>query len=612
MKSAFCTFCLILILFLNSFANDSLTIEKFEFKKFDTNFNSIETQTDNIDEFFIRDIFFNSSNVPIGSVGNVASPILNLSPFGFFHSGFEILPNYYNNYFFNGDHLFFLNKALTSIKFSLGSKREQNIAFFHSQNFGKRFNFFARSQNFRSDGFYRNQTSRSNSFDLGFSFYSKNKKFFTDALISSNKIYNRENGGIIDSLFLVDATIEKSLIEVNLLQASNSFRNNRLSITNRYIPNNLNDLFADTLFSRFYFYHTINFQEQRRYYLDSLANDFYGANNYSSVSSTDFIYNRNIVNKIGVFYGGKLKYINCWLSNPIDYVSTYFDSFNNVGLDLNVDLHKKIGLFSAKFFGKYFFSGYNRNDYVIRFGVFKSSMNNRFIIGLNSELLKSSPFFLYNNFFSNRNSWNNNFDKENFFKLGLTASYKKLLSFDCDYFSLKNLILFNQSNLPSQFENDLINYYRFSVSANLSKKHFASLSTINFQKPLNSSLSLNLPVLFFRERVRFLFNSFKRNLASEIGLDFVYSSKTYGWTYIPSVSVFVLSNRSFVLGYPRLDFVYDFKVRNLSGYFRVDNVLSGFTGDLYYTLDGFPMPDRTIRLGIIWTFIDDKFIEKKE
>jgi hypothetical protein len=28
-------------------------------------------------------------------------------------------------------------------------------------------------------------------------------------------------------------------------------------------------------------------------------------------------------------------------------------------------------------------------------------------------------------------------------------------------------------------------------------------------------------------------------------------------------------------------------------------------------LEGYPMPDRTIRLCLIWTFIDNRFIEKK-
>ena len=120
----------LLTFFLNTFANDTLVDKTFEFKKFDSNLNLLDFKSDTIADLFLKDIFFNSLVSSSATTGNNASPIFVLTPLSFFHSGYELLPNYYENYFFKEDEIFYLNKAITSLKFSLGSKREQNISFF--------------------------------------------------------------------------------------------------------------------------------------------------------------------------------------------------------------------------------------------------------------------------------------------------------------------------------------------------------------------------------------------------------------------------------------------------------------------------------------------------
>jgi hypothetical protein len=195
-------------------------------------------------------------------------------------------------------------------------------------------------------------------------------------------------------------------------------------------------------------------------------------------------------------------------------------------------------------------------------------------------------------------------------RLGFNSSYKKRVSLDLDYFSLKNLIYFNELNKPVQVENDFIRYFKLNISANFKFKKIVSKSALIFQRPLSNTVDLNFPSLFLVEKFRFQFNSFKKNLRSGIGIDASYSSAANGWRYLPSISVFTLNNNFSAFSYPRIDFVYDFKVRNLEGFVRVDNILSGVKNDLFFTLEGYPMPDRTIRLCLIWTFIDDRFIQK--
>jgi hypothetical protein len=594
------------------FADDTTVHRQFSFRKFNSNLFQKELATDTTNNFFLKDVLFNSFSTPVASVGNVSSPVFSLSPGTFFHSGFEVLPNYYYDYFFLEPEVYHLSKAITSLKFSLGSKREQGIAFFHSQNIGERLNIFSRSQNFRSDGFYRNQTSRSNCFEIGFSLTSKNNRIFTNSNLSVGSIYNRENGGLADSVIFNDVTIDKSLLDVNLLQSSNRFRKNSWKISNRFFMKDYGLILADSLSYKFSLYHNFTFEEIKRNYLDSISDDFYGEGNYSSLSSTDFIYNRNIENKIGAFYGNTFNYLNVWVSNPINYVSTFFQRINNPGLDVNVEALKKIKLVSARFSFKYYLNNYNKGDYNLNWELVKFFNDGRFNLGLNANLLRSSPFLFFNRFYSNRNDWNNDFDSEKFLKLGITSNYRKYLFLEIDFYSIKSLILFSEFNIPKQLTNEMINYGKISLSSNFKSKRFSSYSTLVFQKPFNNSFDLNFPTFFMKEKLRILFSSFKKNLRSGIGFDIIYATSTNGWGYLPSLSVFTFNDNLSVLGYPRIDFVYDFKVKNLEGYFRVDNILSGFTEDLYYTLDRYPMADRIIRLGIIWTFIDDKFIEKKQ
>lgn len=603
MKRVEFIFFLFFLIFKNSFSEDTLVVSKFQFYKIDNSLKIIDFGPDTIGELLQKDISFNSINVPISTTGNISSPIFYLTPNALFHSGFDFLPDYFSENFPKSKYSYYSNKAFTSLKFALGSKKEQDVSFFHTQNFGKGLNFYARSQNFRSGGFYRNQTTRSNFFELGYSSFMLKKKLFSTGNLSFGRNGVRENGGLPDTIE-IDRTQEKSLYDVNILQASSNRSKYNLELKTFYFLNS-DYLAKDSIEQCFYLFHSINISEIKRYYKDSLATDFYNQANYSLVNSTDFIYNRRIDNELGFVARKSRSIFKLGLVSHLNYLNSYFNKLTNNGLEINSNFSNQSILGALNLDARYFIGAWNNGDKTISLN-FRPELkfsNLSFLLAANYN--RVSPYVYYNSYYSNRNNWINKFGKETFSSIELNLLFRKIFDLSIENYLLKNLVIIGDDYSPKQLQSS-IKYGTIKLGLKLKFNLLHSHSYIVLQKKFGNSFDLNFPSIYFKEQLRIDYFSFKRNLKNSIGFDFIYSPKTYGWGYLPSIGSFYHQSNFLVMGYPKLDFVYGFYVKNLEGYFRVDNLTSSFSKELFFTAKDYPMPDRTIRLGIIWTFVDEK------
>jgi hypothetical protein len=123
----------------------------------------------------------------------------------------------------SGQEFYQVTQAITRLYYSNASLKEQWFGLLHTQNISPNANVSLEFNRNDSKGFYVDQKLNYTGCRLGFSVFSKNKKWGLFGSSSWNRIRQKENGGMLsDSLFL-DETITNPLFENVLLTDAQSF-----------------------------------------------------------------------------------------------------------------------------------------------------------------------------------------------------------------------------------------------------------------------------------------------------------------------------------------------------------------------------------------------------
>lgn len=561
---------------------------------YDSNFLPLDSFQNNLPIFFEQNIPFNNIEFPITSSGSINGPLLTLSPESFINNGFQIFLPVNKHLFFTPNQFLISKKPYTSLKFALGQKREQNVAFYHSQNFGNKLNIYAKAKFYRADGFYRNQLSRAGSFETGVNKISDNGRGLTSISFLANRNFTRENGGINDSVF-IEPNIEKQLININMLQASNTFTENVFTI-NHFLLLNKTDQFDSLVYSNKILF-TFSYKESLRNYKDSLADSFYGDNGLFE-NSVDFNYLNSIAGGIGYIYSSNDLNFNLSANYKHNYFSTFFNRFNTNFVEFKLSGNYKISDNVLNINSGYFLFGYNHNDYYFKtnYALNKNNSVVNIFVGLNQF---EAPF-VYQEYNSNYFTWSNNFQKQTAQYAGVIYNFKKSIIFQSSIYSFNNLVLLGINGNPKLFSgnqsylNNTIKYHK-----SFQKIKFSTKAINNFSLGTNQLL---LPQLYFFTDFFYRFNPINNSLFIETGFGFGYTTKTGSWDYIPALYQFSINPVQQVFNYPQFNFITNFTVKSLNGFIRVDNFNSPFMQNVFFTAKNYPMPDLTVRFGLIWNF----------
>lgn len=592
---------------------------------------------------YIQNTLYNFQNyLDRGHLGNNGLPFNNL----YFHLssnpnylGFTYSKNNFSNYFLNPQKFNFYNTQTpySDLFYILGSKKEQDFKMTFSYNVKKNWNLSADFQRIRSEGFYLRQNTNDNFIALSSNFKSLNNRYYFLGCIIYNTAKNSENGGIAnDSIFLNSGITDKKLIDVNLTAARHTIINRSVyfkqymnfgkeskdtALHNSIIPTSrliLTSLFDNTIlkyedenptsgyYSNIYYDSTRTFDTTYTYKLE----------NELTWKRVDNKKNRGFKDMFGFGLSIKHQLIK------VVQRELFSVSGSNITQGLVNTAQEKIDttfnnlIAGAEFYNtysknrlwwnlsaKYVLNGYNKADYYAS-ALFQKAIKdslNLLILKVDEKL--QEPDYIYNHYISNHFKWNNSFEKMHISSLMLHFSMKKYnLMLGSNYTTYSNVLYFNDSANAKQFKGSI------PVLGVYLKKDFVFYNwhlnnKVNFQSVPESSV-IKLPEFVFEHSLYYENDLFKHAMRLQVGASVFLTSAYYANAFMPATSQFYLQNIKKYGNYPFIDFYICARIKTVRIFFKIDHLNSGLMGNNYILTPGYPINDRSFKLGVSWRFFD--------
>ena len=89
----------------------------------------------------------------------------------------------------------------------------------------------------------------------------------------------------------------------------------------------------------------------------------------------------------------------------------------------------------------------------------------------------------------------------------------------------------------------------------------------------------------------------------QTGIDFFYNTKFKGYNYMPSLSMYYVSD-SDIGNYPYINAFVNLKLKRVNFTFKVIHLNQNLFGGKYVSIPNYPLMERGIRFGISWNFYD--------
>lgn len=498
-----------------------------------------------------------------------------------------------------------------------GTKRYEIFKMLFSHTYRDKINITAGFQRYTSKGFYKRQQTYTNNFFLSSNYSSKGNRFGYYLYILNNGNKNQENGGIKD-VRLTDSSLKlnKELFSVNINNADRENTEQNFMI-NPWIRLNSG---ADSLASvNHYLQLKSNLINSKFTYTETgvMDDQFYKNNYYDTVKTIDSSHVRRYVNDISYSalrrnksFGWSLGYINeissIWqrtdtaFMNHISHAETVFRTVRKAGDSLSAG---KSSLESKLSFN-YVFAGVNQGNYKLESNSLLEDQNRKrssYFIDLLVESRNADH--MQRHWRSNHFIWENKYFKS-IQQFQLKAGFRKK-GFSAYGFvqSLKNYVYFDKEALPQQSSKAITNLACNINFTEIFFKHLGLSLDYLYQNTSQPSL-IRIPQNTASAKLFFSAVAANNNLHMHFGAQLsIYDSFT-SYAYMPSTQAFYLQDNFKTEAYPYLDVYLNVRIRPVSFFVRVENILYGFAGTNYAFVPGYYQPDRAFRFGINWMFFD--------
>jgi hypothetical protein len=485
-----------------------------------------------------------------------------------------------------------------------GNEQEQNFSIFHTQNISANSNYAVSYLKRSFDGYFENQSTNHSYFQSNFSTSSQSNKYNGVLGFKQHKLFNQQNGGIVDdsSFTTVDAfSANRKLLDVNLMHAYSIEKAHNLYINHSFCFVDNTDSLLNT--KQKYFRLNSSLSRRSRVYFDSLNADDFLYNYSDTVASHDslikgelstslfFLFENSSIGKNKKFsFGIKSSLIN-HKNLLVDTVLDNFNIFINYGLSVsNLQLDSRI---------KYFFSGYRNSN--LDFTNYLTFNINDSKIDLNVNASSLTPSFEYRRFFSNHHQWQNDIADQTVVDINASFSFKSLVLQHC-FFEINNPIYFNHLANPHQF-NGKSQVLQTALKHELLFNKFHLKSQVVYQYQGGAQVyqlpdfvsSIDLSYIVKPKQNHFkLFFGLKTKLFSEFNL----------MDYDPVLNSFLVNNSLIQKKYFISDFEFKFMLNNVTFYTLLTHLNAGLLGNNYFTAIHYPYPDRYLKFGLKWLFLN--------
>ena len=603
---------LFVVVFCNGQADSILVVDSTDKLYFSGNHQNLQQLKDSV--ITIRKVTANT----VQSIWNPFEYFVDSNQFELFTGGpGSVSKSLFFNYEDNKTVLtpFFSNEQLTLPKYVTdtptveatyitGNEQEQNLSIFHTQNISNKTNYAVSYLKRSFDGYFENQATNHSYFQSNFSTRSANNKYNGVLGFKQHNLYNQQNGGIVnDSLFgAVDpVSVNRKLLDVNLMNAYSLEKMHKIYFNQSYNFINQIDSLSNSKNNTIYFKSFIS--RKSRVYFDSLnANDFL-FNYIDTVSSHDSLIKSEFNTSLYFLSTKEAKEknitrvfgINSLLINHNNLlIDTTLDNFNlffNYGIS-STNLNFNSGL-------KYFFSGYRNSNFDFNNQLNFNINDSKFKFNFNTSRI--TPSFEYRRFYSNHHQWINDISDQIIVDLNASFFYKSIV-LDHRFFEINNPIYFNQYSTPQQHKGRS-QVLQTSLKYEFSKNKFRLKTQFVYQYQGGAQI-YQLPDFISSIDLNYIVKPKQNNFKLFFGLKTKLFSDFNLMKYDPIVNSFLVNNSSFQKSYFISDFQFKFMLKNVTFYTLLTHLNAGLLGGDYFTALHYPYPDRYLKFGLKWLFLN--------
>lgn len=398
--------------------------------------------------------------------GSFASPLFPLMYENLFE-GTTYLHPFKNSLLVATDLLDYNTKQpFTDAFYSVSKNQEQQVKFFHTQNYNKDLNLGLKINYYKSLGEYTPQSITAKHFAPWISY--AGPRFSTYFKFAYNSINHDDNGGI-----LVDSIINSKNITTKMTHAKTEILyNNAVFIQKWNLSSASNYIDSSSIEIPQYpiaLVYKINYESSKKYYTDTKI-DYLNYTHvlWDSLKTNDTIKNKVITNEF--YLESNKNSINSYYATNVgvghEYENIYFRDYNYSYPELHNTSIYYVGNFLFNYkpqaiefehSQKYSFYGASKADFSLT-----TSLSKKFTINQTKKLTidivhqwnSCMPHALYSKFMSNHNMWDENFNKinNNHFS-GIVNSDIANITMSLDYYVMNNYLYSDASGTISQANN---------------------------------------------------------------------------------------------------------------------------------------------------------------
>jgi hypothetical protein len=547
----------------------------------------------------------------LGNIG-LASPAY-LLRYGTDMLGFRIYPNVLDNDRMRpANAMYYRSKGpFASLTGIAGSRELQLFRLMYTQTFRKKVNLAIRFNRYTSTGFYTRQQTYTNNLMLTSNHASASGRWGYYLFLLNNGNQNQENGGITDTL-LNDSTaaVRKELVPVRLRAASRDNRETRVMLNPWLRLNKQRDSSAG---------HFLQLKSQLTFvkliYTDAGINgdEFYRFVFLDTVRTRDSLSLRNFRNELRYSFVSEGKRIrgSAGYLHATNLLWQHSDSlFTNEIVSAMLAFAglpesdtSDAGGFSAKAGGEYIFRGRAAGNIKAELNAEWRLADTKLRVFADLLFERRNPDYIHTRWISNHFYWVSS-------GFGAQESMQAQAGVHGRYFgisglaeSVSNYLYFDESALPRQYAGPVTNT---SVRVHAGGILFRHLGVFIEAAQQNSSRAaiVRMPPQVFTGRLFYHSMMFRNNLQLQIGGQLQFYGDFTPYAFMPATQVFHLQDGVTSTTYPYVDVFLQGRIRPVTFFLKMENVLQSLAGSNYSLVRGYYQPDRAFRFGLTWMFFD--------
>ncbi len=577
--------------------------------------------------------------VDLGNLGNAARSIIfnpNLQP------GFDAGFHAYDIYRFNvaTTKFYQTTRPYSETAYLLGSKAEQMIDLFHTQNRNADLNFALEFRVFNSPGGFKNQNTNHNSLRFNTQFQSKNKRYTNRFIFINNKIQSSENGGVksdqkLDSLslnnpFEAETRLGSSTFNYrnffsSQVNTGTSYKETVLLMQHSYDFGQKDSLVKDTITYRLFYprlrlQHTIKYSKDQYIFEDfyPVYSDYLNYLDYTLINDTVYFKEDwyNLTNDFSIISFPDKKNLNQYIKVGAGLelikgkVFPFTKDFQNTYVSGEYRNRTRNQLWDVNANGKLYVTGDYSGDYAGFISLKRSLKRNTGSLEIGFQNVNRTPSFVLSDSLSAFPVLPHEaFKKENTTRFFATVFIPPAnLKLSGEYFLISNYAYMGSLYRAEQ-ESGVINMLHVSLSKKIAvSKYFNLYSEVHLQQTTGNA-PIHVPMIYTRNRFAFEGNFFT-NLFLSTGIEARYYTNYKADNYSPLNGQFFVQDDDIIAIRPSIDLYLNMRIKSFKGFVRLENINSVNPQDGFaFTHYDFAAPHYAtralwFRLGIWWNFVN--------